>query len=129
MKSNAFWYGYLEAGEKGSLVVRAPDLDTGKPDTFYLYNQKRDAILEYKSSFVEPKLRELNEEEHGQIPALEKALKKALSQFQARTGSPLNDEAAPAAETKTSKTKTITDDLSIDDADDSFVLDEAEDEL
>ncbi len=127
MKNNAFWYGYLEAGEKGSLVVRAPDLDTGKPDTFYLYKQKRDAILEYKASFVEPKLRELNDKEQKQIPSLEKAYKKSLSQFQSRTSSPLNDEAAPSA--KTTKTKNIADDLSLDDADEDFALDEAENEL
>ncbi len=63
MKNNAFWYGYLEAGEKGSLVVRALDLDTGKPDTFYLYNQKETQSSKYKASFVEPKLRELNDKE------------------------------------------------------------------
>ncbi len=129
MKSNAFWYGYLEAGKKSSLVVRDPDLDTGKPDTFYLYNQKRDAILEYKTSFVEPKLRELSDAEQNQIPALEKACKKALSQFQSRTSTASTEEITPPAKANISKSDNSIDDLNIDDADDNFVLDEAEDEL
>ncbi len=127
MKSNTFWYGYLEAGEKGSLVVRPPNLDTGKPDTFYLYNQKRDAILEYKSSFVEPKLRELNDKELKQIPSLEKAYKKSLSQFQPRTN-PALSEVAPA-KTSTNNASTSDDDMNIDETDDDFVLDEVEDGL
>ena len=126
MKSNAFWYGYLEAGEKGSLVVRDPALDTGKPDTFYLYNLKRDAVLEYKASFVEPKLRELNDSDKDQLPALKKACKKAFSQFQSRDGQPLSEVVAPANNTKANQ-KSIPDDLNIEESDDDFVLDEAMD--
>jgi len=125
MKSNTFWYGYLEAGEKGSLVVRDPNLDTGKPDTFYLYNLKRDAVLEYKASFVEPKLRELNDTDKDQLSTLKEASKKAFSQFQSRNDLPLNEVISPA-NTTNDKSKKSLDDFKTEETDDDFTLDETE---
>ena len=124
MKNNAYWYGYLEAGEKGSLVLRDDSLNTGKPDTFYLYNHKRDAILEYKTSFVEPKLRDLNDSEQEHISTLEKAFKASRSQFQSRASDPLKTATPETASNKPKNTE-----LKIDDVpdDDGFSLDDAED--
>jgi len=126
MKNNAYWYGYLEAGEKGSLVLRDDSLDTGKPDTFYLYNHKRDAILEYKTSFVEPKLRDLKDSEQEHISTLEKAFKASRSQFQSRTSDPLTTVTPADTSSKPKDTE-----LKIDDVpdDDGFALDEVEDAI
>jgi len=81
MKNQTYWYGYLDAGKKGSLVARDTQLDTGNPDTLYLFNFAKDEILEYKRSVVETKLRELNEEEKSNQKNIEKAFKKALKKL------------------------------------------------
>jgi hypothetical protein len=60
MSKSAFWYGFLQAGEKSSPVVRDMTLQTKNPKTIYLYNHVRGDFLEYSSEIVEPKLRELN---------------------------------------------------------------------
>ncbi|HXK56907.1 MAG: hypothetical protein KDI74_17195 [Gammaproteobacteria bacterium] len=63
MSKNDIWYGYLQAGEKSTPVVRDMSLETNSKKTVYLYNHKRGAILEYAREIVEPKLVELNTEE------------------------------------------------------------------
>src|SRR3569623_949320 len=52
-------YGYLEAGNKSTAVVLDRTLNTGNPETLYLFNLARGEILEYSRKIVEPKLREL----------------------------------------------------------------------
>lgn len=64
------WYGYLQAGEKSTPVVRDESLDTGDRNTVYLFNFQRRQILEYRREIVEPKLRELTPEEAGAIDDL-----------------------------------------------------------
>lgn len=84
MKS-AYWYGYLEAGPKSSLVARDPNLDTGNPQTIYLFNYNRDEIKEYRLDIVQPKLRELTAEENKEVKNIEKKFKTALGSFKGRT--------------------------------------------
>lgn len=57
------WFGYLEAGEKSSPVVRDDRLDTGNSKTLFLYNHTRRQILEYTRQIVDSKLRELKSSE------------------------------------------------------------------
>lgn len=85
MSSNdTTWYGYLNAGEKSSLVVLDERLSTGNPETLYLFNLKRNEILEYKRGIVDPKLRELNEKEKKGLPELKEAFAKARKGFTPR---------------------------------------------
>jgi len=42
-KRNTLWFGYLEAGEKGTPVVRDTSMDTGTSATVYLFNQRKAA--------------------------------------------------------------------------------------
>jgi hypothetical protein len=74
-RKTAPWYGFLEAGDRSSPVVRDPSLDTGNPTTVYLFNLMKNRILEYRRDIVEAKLRPLTPEES----ALRKDLKKAFA--------------------------------------------------
>lgn len=103
MKST-YWYGYLDAGKKSSFVARDLSLDTGDPETIYLFNQSRGEIKEYKREIVEPKLRELNAKEANNQKTLEKELKAALAQFCARTS---NAQAIPERKGTSSTSKSI----------------------
>ncbi len=99
------WFGYLEIGEKSSPIVRDPKLNTGKADTIYLFNLKRNEIIEYKSEIVEPKLRKLNADEADISKELKKAFNKAVKDFTPR-GKSLNiPESAPAKEAAAKKPK------------------------
>lgn len=86
MSEKHFWYGYLEAGEKSSPVLQDGRLDTGTHDTVYLFNLNRRAILEYKRSIIEPKLRELEAQEKELGSLLKSAYIEARSLFQPRGG-------------------------------------------
>jgi hypothetical protein len=83
-KRNSLWFGYLEANEKGSPVVRDTSMDTGTPATIYLFNLKKGRILEYRRDIVEPKLRELTNEETETVTELRKAFEKARNGFTPR---------------------------------------------
>lgn len=63
MAKTPLWCGYLEAGDRSSAVLRDDRLETGNPKTIYLYNLARDEILQYSRDLVEPKLRELRDDE------------------------------------------------------------------
>lgn len=84
VKQETLWFGYLEAGKKGSLVVRDVTLGTGTPATFYLFNLNRGAILEYRRDITEPKLRELTEEEKESVEELQQAFERARKGFTPR---------------------------------------------
>jgi hypothetical protein len=84
MSDNALWYGYLEAGERSTPVLRDRRLITGNPKTIYLYNLKRSAILEYTREIVEPKLRELKADERAVIDGLIGGYTEARNKFQPR---------------------------------------------
>lgn len=86
MSDNNLWYGYLEAGAKSSPVLMDPRLNTGDPKTMYLFNLNRGEILEYKREIIEPKLRELNEQEQGLCREIQSAFGKVRSGFIPRGG-------------------------------------------
>ena len=78
------WYGYLKAGARSSAVMRDDRLDTGNPNTFYMFNLSRGAILEYAREIVEKKLRELKPDESGLVKELDAGYKKARRNFKDR---------------------------------------------
>ncbi len=84
MKKKDIWLGYLDAGSKSSAVVIDNRLDTGKPDTQYIYNLSRGEILEYKRELVSSKLRELTEDESQQFKSLKASFDKARKSFTPR---------------------------------------------
>lgn len=77
----SLWFGFLEAGEKCSPVVRDAALETGSRDTIYLFNLKKGRILEYRRDIVEPKLRELSAEELAMVTELQEAFERARNGF------------------------------------------------
>ena len=83
------WYGYLEAGEKSSPVVRDERLDTGNAKTLFLFNLARRQILEYTREIVESKLRELKSGE-ADIDELNAAYGEARRTFKHPSTRPLN---------------------------------------
>ena len=125
MNDKQHWYGYLEAGAKSSPVLLDRKLDTGNPQTFYLFNLARKEILEYSRQIVEPKLRELKEKESGTVDELKLAYGEALRNFTPRASATLNvpEQAAPA-KPKPKKTEEenldalpIDEDIEVEDAD------------
>ncbi len=83
-RKKKIWFGFLEAGTKGSPVVRDAELATGDPKTVYLFNFMKGKILEYRRDIVEVKLRELAAEELAMIPELRKAYKAVRECFSPR---------------------------------------------
>lgn len=83
-KKKKMWFGFLEAGIKGSPVVRDANLDTGNPKTVYLFNFMKERILEYRRDIVEVKLRELAPEEQSLVPELRKAYSRVRETFEPR---------------------------------------------
>lgn len=83
MRQDALWFGFLDAGNSSSPVVRDDTLNTGDPETLYLFNFARQAFREYKRALVEPKLRELTPSEIP-LKELQAAFKTARSAFEPR---------------------------------------------
>ncbi len=96
------WYGYLEAGDKSTAVIRDERLDTGNRKTTYVFNLARNEILEYTREIVEPKLRELKPSEAKLIAALDAAYGAARRAFKHAHARPLNipERGAPAKAAK-----------------------------
>ena len=87
-KQKKMWFGFLDAGTKGSPVVRDATLETGNPKTLYLFNFMKGKILEYQREIVEVKLRELEAEELAMVPQLRKAFKEVREHFEPRPAKP-----------------------------------------
>jgi len=87
-KQKKMWFGFLDAGTKGSPVVRDATLETGNHKTLYLFNFMKGKILEYQREIVELKLRELETEELAMVPQLRKAYKEAREHFEPRPVKP-----------------------------------------
>lgn len=102
MKDDSVWFGFLEAGEKGSPVARDFKLDTTKADTVYLYNFRRQEFIEYKLAIVESKLRELRADEKDLGKELEAAFKKARKDFKGKNPLSLT-KITPATPAKSKK--------------------------
>ena len=83
-RKKRLWFGYLEAGERSSPVVRDDTIDTGRASTVYLFNWMKGKILEYQKDIVEPKLRDLEAAETGLVPELEKAYNQSRERFTPR---------------------------------------------
>ena len=81
MGKDNIWYGFLQAGEKSSPVVRDAALETKSLKTVYLFNYTRGEFLEYSREIVEPKLRELNSDDVS-LAELKRAFKAARKAFQ-----------------------------------------------
>lgn len=90
MSENALWFGFIDAGEKSSPVIIDKRLNTGDPKTIYVFNLKRNQILEYKREIAEPKLRELKGKEQEVVPELEAAFNQARRGFKPRAARVLN---------------------------------------
>lgn len=84
MSDKHYWYGYLEAGEKSSHVLQDFRLNTGNAGTLYLYNLKRNEILEYKREIITPKLRPLGKQEQKLNEQLVSAYLEVRRTFQPR---------------------------------------------
>jgi len=98
-----FWYGYLEAGDSSSPVIRDRQLETGKAETLYLFNLARGKILEYRREIVESKLRDLTPTEAAVVADLNAAYPEARRKFNGRLNRTLDipERAAPAAKAET----------------------------
>jgi hypothetical protein len=80
MSKNDTWYGFLQAGDQSSPVVRDAKLVTKNPKTIYLFNHVRGKLLEYSREIVEPKLRDLHPDDVP-LNELKKAFKAARKVF------------------------------------------------
>jgi len=78
MAKQKLWYGYLEAGKKSSPVIIDHNMDTGEPNTVFVYNHNKKEILKYVRDLVEPKLRELNDKEKKQETTMKKGFTESL---------------------------------------------------
>ena len=63
MKDKHLWFGYLQAGDKSSLVVQDSRVESGDKRSIYLYNHLRKEMVEYRRDIIEPKLREAKADE------------------------------------------------------------------
>jgi len=96
MSKNGFWYGYLEAGDKSTAVLRDSELDTGNKKTVFLFNLARKQILEYTLAIVEPKLRGLKTSEQALIEEIDGAYPSARKGFVAARRSMTIPDSGPA---------------------------------
>jgi hypothetical protein len=118
-RNNKHWYGFLDAGVKSSPVLRDPTLETGNPQTIYLYNLKSAKISEYRRDIVEAKLRELADHEKEIMEQLSKAYQEAKKSFKLRIGVP----PAPATSGASAKSSAATATPVMYDFDDSEDID------
>jgi len=87
---SSLWYGYLEAGDRSTPVIRDERLDTGSSKTVFLFNLARREILEYSREIVEPKLRDLKSGEAKSLKNLDAAYAEARRNFKDRRARTLN---------------------------------------
>ena len=79
MKDKHLWFGYLQAGDKSSLVVQDSRVESGDKRSLYLYNHLRKQMVEYRRDIIEPKLRDAQPEEFN-AEELTRAYQQALRQ-------------------------------------------------
>ena len=82
MADETVTFAYLEAGAKSTPVALDPSLDTGKPETVWLFNLARDQFIEYRRDIVQARLRDFKSEERQLRQDLEAAFAKARNDFQ-----------------------------------------------
>ena len=122
-KNSPVWYGFLQAGDRSSPVIRDDRLDTGNRKTIYLFNLSRNSILEYSREVVEPKLRDLKPEESGTIAELDAAYKKVRRSFKDR-GAGVRSILNRSSSTPASNEAVYNDIPAEDDSDDTWVEDD-----
>jgi len=122
-KNSPVWYGFLQAGDRSSPVIRDDRLDTGNRKTIYLFNLSRNSILEYSREVVEPKLRDLKPEESGTIAELDAAYKKVRRSFKDR-GAGVRSILNRSSSTPASNEAVYSDIPAEDDSDDAWVEDD-----
>jgi len=124
-KNSPVWYGFLQAGDRSSPVIRDDRLDTGNRKTVYLFNLSRNSILEYSREVVEPKLRDLRPDESSAISDLDAAYKKARRSFKDRGASVRNilnrSSSTPASN------EAVYNDIPVEDDSDDVWVEEDED--
>jgi hypothetical protein len=120
------WYGYLQAGDRSSPVIRDDRLDTGNHKTLYLFNLSRNMILEYSREVVEPKLRELKPDEAASIQKLDDAYKKVRRGFKDR-GAGIRSILNRSTKTPASNEDEFNDIPTEDDSDADWVEDDDDD--
>ena len=125
-KNSPVWYGYLQAGDRSSPVIRDDRLDTGNHKTLYLFNLSRNMILEYSRDVVEPKLRELKPDEAANIQELDNAYKKARRGFRDR-GAGVRSILNRSSKTPASNEDAFNDIPAEDDSDADWVDDDDDD--
>ncbi|MEW7978674.1 MAG: hypothetical protein G8D28_09855 [gamma proteobacterium symbiont of Phacoides pectinatus] len=123
MNSNNVWFGYLQAGDKSTPVVRDESIDSGSAKMIYLYNHARGQLLQYSREIVEPKLRELNPGEVDR-KALEHSFQAARQAF--ASTHPLADRLTPKARHQKSRPPAEEEPEFDEDADDDMFLDDAD---
>ena len=129
MSKSSFWYGYLDAGDKSSAVLRDPKLDTGNKRTVFLFNLARNRILEYNREIVEPKLRQLDGGEKELVAALDGAYPAALRDFGAQHQLSSVPDSGPPPRRAAEKSNEDYDDADESDEDlDTESLDEGDEE-
>ena len=126
---NPLWYGYLEAGNRSSPVIRDERLETGSTKTVFLFNLTRREILEYSRDVVETKLRELNSSEAKTIKQLDEAYAEARRNFKDRRARPLNipEQGGPARRPAESQNDDEIDDFSDENAEEDVWVDSDDD--
>jgi len=125
MSTKDIWYGVLEASEKSAPVVRDLSIQSGN-DRLWLYNHARNSFVEYSQAIVEPKLRELNENDIP-LDELDRAFRAARQAFAAARKTSKWEDKAPAAKPASKKDD---DDIElVDDGDDGEeFIDDVEDD-
>jgi len=122
-KNSPVWYGFLQAGDRSSPVIRDDRLDTGNRKTIYLFNLSRNSILEYSREVVEPKLRDLKPDESDTIAELDAAYKKVRRSFKDR-GAGVRSILNRSSSTPASNEAVYSDIPAEDDSDDAWVEDD-----
>lgn len=90
MSKHKLWCGFLEAGNKSSPVVIDRNMDTGNQNTVFIYNHNKKEILKYMRELVEPKLRELTDQEKTLENSLKKGFKESLATIKFNVSKVLN---------------------------------------
>jgi hypothetical protein len=131
MSKSTVWFGYLDAGAKSSAVAIDERLNTGNPNTVYVFNLARGKILEYKREIAEEKLRDLEPDESSVLDELKAAFEAARRDFHTRGAQILNlperGQAANTPERSRDEDDTVDEEAVFDDLD--IDLEDADEDL
>ena len=141
MNDKHLWVGYLTQKDKQVLVASDSRVETGNPKTIFLYNQERNALVEYSKEIITPKLKDADSSDYN-ASAIGKAYQNALRSSNPNlykvVFTPSSGGSAVLAEKKTSP-KPVNDeiddsDIDVDveldiDVDDDFEESEDEDDV